>query len=91
MVYILQKEAQALGLIKRLLNELQVYGGAKRRQFCLQSLGTKETLHTLPTLQNNKPVPQVLKQVVNLSCLFWNDFQNGMQISQYLVDRKKGF
>ena len=26
------------------------------------------TLHTLPTLQNNKPVPQVLKQVVNLSC-----------------------
>ena len=25
-------------------------------------------LHPLPTLQNNEPVPQVLKQVVNLSC-----------------------
>ena len=28
----------------------------------------KGTLHPLPTLQNNEPVPQVLKQVVNLSC-----------------------
>ena len=36
---------------------------------CLQSLGTKGILHPLPTLQNNEPVPQVLKQVVNLSCL----------------------
>ena len=25
-------------------------------------------LDPLPTLQNNEPVPQVLKQVVNLSC-----------------------
>ena len=24
--------------------------------------------HPLPTLQNNEPIPQVLKQVVNLSC-----------------------
>ena len=27
----------------------------------------KGTLHLLPTLQNNEPVPQVMKQVVNLS------------------------
>ena len=33
-------------------------------------LGTKGTLNTLPTLPNNEPVPQVLKQVVNLSCSF---------------------
>ena len=33
--------------------KLQVYGSAKRRQFCLQSLGTKGTLHTPHTLQNN--------------------------------------
>ena len=39
---------------------------------CLQSLGTKWFLHPLPTLQNKKPVPQVLKQVVNLSCYLWN-------------------
>ena len=38
---------------------------------CLQSLGTKVTLHLLPTLQNYEPVPQVLKQFVNLSCLYW--------------------
>ena len=37
---------------------------------CLQSLGTKGTLHNLPTLHNNEPVPQVLNQVVNLSCFF---------------------
>ena len=43
---------------------LQVYGGAKCRQFCLQSLGTKGNLHTQPTLYNNEPVPQVLKQVL---------------------------
>ena len=37
---------------------------------CLSAkLGTKGTLHPLLTLQNNEPVPQVLKQVVNLSCL----------------------
>ena len=35
---------------------------------CRQSLSTKGILHALPTLQNNEPVPQVLKQVVNLSC-----------------------
>ena len=29
---------------------------------------TKSTLHPLPTPQNNEPVPQALKQVVNLSC-----------------------
>ena len=44
----------------------------RRRQscmvVCLQSLGTKRSLHPLTTLQNNKPVPQVLNQVVNLSC-----------------------
>ena len=34
------------------------------------SLGTKGTLHP-PTLQNNEPVPHVLKQVLNLSCLLW--------------------
>ena len=28
-------------------------------------------LNTLPTLRNNEPVPQVLKQVVNLSCYLW--------------------
>ena len=38
----------------------------------LPCLGTKGTLHTLPTLHNNEPVPQVLKQVVNLSCYLWN-------------------
>ena len=44
-----------------------------RHKYCmfvsLQTLGTKGTLHPLPTLQNNEPIPQVLKQVVNLSCL----------------------
>ena len=60
-------------------NTQQVFGGAKRRLFCLYShlsvcmslccLGTKGTLHTLPTLQNNEPVPQVLKLVVNLSSI----------------------
>ena len=30
---------------------------------------TKSTLHPLPTPQNNEPVPQALKQVVNLSFL----------------------
>ena len=39
-----------------------------RRQFCLHSLGTKGTLHTQSTLHNYEPVPQVLKQVINLSC-----------------------
>ena len=54
------------------------------------SFGTKGNLHTcthppsvlsvcldpLPTLQNNQPVPQVLKQVVNLSCSLWSfDFK----------------
>ena len=33
---------------------------------CLQSLGTKGTLHPLPIPQSNEPVPQVL----NLSCYF---------------------
>ena len=28
--------------------------------------------HAVPNLQNNEFVPQVLKQVVNLSCLQWN-------------------
>ena len=41
-----------------------------------QSLGTKWTLHPLPTLKNIEPVPQVLKQVVNLSCLFNSSFFN---------------
>ena len=36
---------------------------------CLQGLGTKGLCHPLSTLQNNEPLPQVLKQVVNLSCL----------------------
>ena len=47
-------------------------------------LGIKGTLHqptislsvcldSLPTLQNNEPVPQVLTQVVNLSCLLNNN------------------
>ena len=39
---------------------------------CLQCLDTKGILHLLPTLQNNEPVPQVSKQVVNLSCLICN-------------------
>ena len=34
----------------------------------LQSLGTKVTMHLLTHLQNNEPVPRVLKQVVNQSC-----------------------
>ena len=29
---------------------------------CLQGLGTKRTLHPLPTLQNNEPVPQVIEK-----------------------------
>ena len=44
-------------------------------------LGTKGTLHTLPTLHNNEPVPQVLKQVVNLSCLHWNKHYSSHQNS----------
>ena len=42
------------------------------RFFPTKCLGTKATFNTLPTLQNNEPVPQVLKQVVNLSCLYMN-------------------
>ena len=38
----------------------------------LAKLATKGTLHTLPKLHNNEPVPQVLKQVVDLSCYLWN-------------------
>ena len=40
----------------------------------LQTLGTKETLHPVPTFQNNEPVPQVQKQFVSLSCYlgFWS-------------------
>ena len=34
----------------------------------MQSLGTKGTSHPVPTLQNNEPVSQVLKQILNLSC-----------------------
>ena len=41
----------------------------------LYSLGTKVTLPLLPTLQNYEPVPQVLKQVVNLSCYLGVRFQ----------------
>ena len=40
---------------------------------CLQNDDTKVTLQRLPTLQNNETVPQVLKQVVNLSC--FNSFR----------------
>ena len=39
------------------------------RFFPPKCLGTKGTFNALPTLWNNEPVPQVLKQVVNLSCL----------------------
>ena len=49
---------------------------------CLQSLGTKVTLHLLPTLQNNELVPQVLKQVVNLSGLHGN-FKSCVQINTF--------
>ena len=35
---------------------------------CLPSLDTEGLLHPLPTLKIEDPVPQVLKQVVNLSC-----------------------
>ena len=37
---------------------------------CRASNGIKETLNTHSTPLNNEPVPQVLKQVVNLSCYF---------------------
>ena len=54
---------------------------------CLQGLGskglcTKLTLHSLPTPKNNEPVPQVLKQVVNLFCSFLK--YGGGQTSFYL-------
>ena len=71
-----------------------MYGGAKRRQFCLQSFGTKVTLHTIPTLQNNEPIPQVLKQVVNLSCLYSQIFRelfNKKYIITDLIDQTLGF
>ena len=38
----------------------------------VQSLGTKRTYHPPPTIQNNEPIPQVLKQVINQSCLNCN-------------------
>ena len=45
----------------------QRYFAPTHHQSCLSVC-----LDTLPTLQNNEPVPQVLKQVVNLSCYLWN-------------------
>ena len=60
---------------------LKFTGVWKRRQFCLQSLGTKGTLHTLPTLQKKTQefFPQALKHIVNLSCYFlWS---TGLEIA----------
>ena len=41
---------------------------------CLPSYGTKGTLNPHSTHLNNEPVPQVLKQVVNLSCYNYGMF-----------------
>ena len=38
---------------------------------CLLSLGTKGTFYPPTTPSNNVPIPQVMKQVVNLSCSFY--------------------
>ena len=46
----------------------KIFTSKMRVFFPPKCLGTKWTFNTLPTLQNNEPVPQVLKQVVNLSC-----------------------
>ena len=60
-----------------------------RRQYrmfvCLQSLGTKGTLHLLPSLQNNEPVHRSLKQVVNLSCLVWHQKNTTTQQFQRFI------
>ena len=52
---------------------------------CLQSLSTKGTLHPLPTLHNNEPVPQVLKQVVNLSCFPRLDTSNPPELNPITI------
>ena len=56
-------------IVKLFTSKKYFYPSHKKLAYsCLQSFGTKATLHTIPTLQNNEQVPQVLKQVVNLSC-----------------------
>ena len=51
-------------------------------QTVCKALAPIGTLHPLPTLQNNEPVPQVLKQAVNLSCLTGKTFTTEVDFLQ---------
>ena len=49
---------------------------------CLHSLGMVATLQQPPNPSNNEPPPQVLNQIVNLSCLLCFSCQNLDEVAQ---------
>ena len=57
---------------------------------CLQNLGTKGTLHHLPILQNNEPVPQVVKTVCKPVLLLFKPVYNSvLSVDIVLLKDKK--